>query len=128
MADVELGQGRAERHLVRQLRQLVVGQIQRGKVGELHGELGRDLSHGVGGEIAGAQCGVPQEVVHGVGHLHQLALAQVELSLLHGRVAAPHDACNSRARIARVDDLRLSQQHSVEGAGEVWAHRLHGKG
>ena len=44
---------------------------------ELDGEFGRNLGDDVGGDVAGDERRVPHHVVHGVGHLHQLAVGEI---------------------------------------------------
>ena len=44
---------------------------------ELDCEFWWDLGDDVGGEVAGDERRVPHHVVHGVGHLHQLAVGEI---------------------------------------------------
>ena len=44
---------------------------------EFDRKLGRDLGDDVAGQVAALECRVAHEMVHGVWHLHQLALGQI---------------------------------------------------
>jgi len=88
-------------------------------------EFGGDPGQFVGGEVACGEGGAPKEVVDGIRHRHQLAVAQIKSLVLHGVVTPSDYADNSSSRHPRVDDLGLAVDELSQGVLEPAIHFHH---
>lgn len=98
VADVEGVQLREVAQLVWQFAHLVVGHVELCDEAELDCELGRQLGDDVPRQVAGRERRVAHEVIHGVGHLHQLALGQVQIAVFLRLIAPAHHSDDGPAR------------------------------